>query len=166
MSSKSQHTITRKAVGSGDLVRSPEPPMAWEDENDYVPGRSGGIYWKAYTVMITSLLCGMLLALGHHLFYKSLNGKPVEASQHIIHGVTRQQFNLTIGTLFAFLIKAFLAVAVTSAYTQFVWRAIKKRPTRLTTINTVFHVLTDFWSLLRISVWWRYPLLLLLASII
>jgi hypothetical protein len=272
MSSHSQYKIARKAVGSSGPTRSPEPQgYRSEDEKSYVPGRGGGLYWKAYTTMVSSLFCGMLLALGksrllrllspcvasapsrlirrprhiarlffhrtmidslkilppkplysnylrehgfrfvgaqhyvsyflasvhslvssgsklhnnilsqfstisfrgdtdsrswglgHHLFYNSLNGKPVGTPQHIIRMVTRQQLNLTLGTLFAFLVKACLAVAVTTAYTQIFWRAVKKRSTILTTIDTIYYGPTNVWSLLSFSVWLKYPLLLLLV---
>ncbi|KAE9368893.1 hypothetical protein N431DRAFT_382690 [Stipitochalara longipes BDJ] len=164
MSSHNQYTIARKAVGSNGPTHLPEPQSyRSEDVKSHVPGRGGGLYWKAYTTMVSSLFCGMLLALGHHLFYISLNGKPVGAPQHIIRGVTRQQLNLTLGTLFAFLVKACLAVAITTAYTQIFWRAVKKRSTRLTTIDTIYYGPTNLWSLLSFSVWRKYPLLLLLA---
>jgi hypothetical protein len=65
MSSHSQFTIARKAVGSTGATCSPEPrsPPS-EDEKDHVQERGGGTYWKASTTMISSFLCGMLLALG------------------------------------------------------------------------------------------------------
>jgi hypothetical protein len=58
--------------------------------------------------MVTSLFLGILLTLGHHLFYNSLDGKLVGASDHVIRGVTRQQLNFTLGTLFAFFSEGFL----------------------------------------------------------
>jgi hypothetical protein len=57
----------------------------------------------------------------------------------------------------------FLVVAITTAYMQVVWKDIKKQVIRLTTIDTIFNVISDFWSLLSFSVWWKYPLLFLLA---
>jgi hypothetical protein len=163
MSSNRQQIISRKAVGSTVPPSLHEPQVLPTVGQSRPSGRSGGIHWRAYTTMVTSLLLGILLALGHHLFYNSLDGKPVGASEHVIRGVTRQQLNLTLGTLFAFLVKAFLAVAVTTVYTQIAWRAIKKRATTLGTIDTIFHVVSNFWSLISFSVWWKYPLLLLLA---
>lgn len=163
MSSNGQHKISRKAVASDNPLRSPEPQRPAQDGQSRLVERSGGLHWRAYTTMVASLLFGILLALGHHLFYSHLNGKPVGAPEHVIKGVTRQQLNLTLGTLFAFLVSSFLGVAVTTSYTQIVWRAIKKRTTTLATIDTIFHVVTNFWSLAFFSVWWKYPRLLLLA---
>jgi hypothetical protein len=163
MSLNGQHSISRKAVGSGDPPGSPGPPVLSQDGQSQLSNRTSRIHWRAYATMVASLLFGVLLALGHHLFYSHLNGKPVGAPEHVIKGVTRQQLNLTLGTLFAFLVNAFLGIAVTTSYTQIVWRAIKKRATTLDTIDTVFHVVTNFWSLFYFSVWWKYPLLLVLA---
>lgn len=162
MSSNGQHTINRKAVGSGGPPTSPKQKSPTEKPHQ-PPGSNGGKNWRAYTTMVASLLCGILLAIGHHLFYNSLNGKPVGAPEHVLRGVTRQQLNLTLGTLFSFLVRAFLAAAVTIAYTQVVWRAVKERSTTLSTIDTIFHVATNIWSFLSLSVWWKYPVLLLLA---
>lgn len=111
--------------------------------------------------MLGSLLLGVFLSLGHHLFYRSLGGKAV--SDHAIHGVTGQQLNFAMGTLFAFLVKASLAVAVITAYTQILWRAIKQQPMQLTTIDTIFDAATNFWGFFRFEIWGKYLLLLLLA---
>jgi hypothetical protein len=160
MSSDGQPKIRRKAVSSGS-TQSLELKMLSEDGNRQGPRHGSGIHWKAYTTMLVSLLLGMLLSLWHHLFYHSLDGKPV--SNHPIHGVTGQQLNLAIGTLFAFLVKASLAVAVTTAYTQVLWRAIKQQPMQLTTIDTIFDAATNFWGFFRFGIWGKYLLLLLLA---
>jgi hypothetical protein len=114
--------------------------------------------------MFASLLCGLLLAVGHHLFYTHLNGQPTGSAGHtLLGGVTRQQLNTTIGTIFAFLVKAFLVIAISIAYAQIMWRDLKQQPTKVDAANTVFSALTSIWSLIHLSVWWRYPLLLLLA---
>jgi hypothetical protein len=126
-------------------------------------GKNGGIHWKTCTMMLASLFPGILLALGHHLFYNRLKGQLVGATEPILRGVTQQQLNIAIGTSFAFLVKTFLVVAVSIAYTQIMWKAIKKQAATLTTIDTVFHAVSSIWSLLQYSVWWKYPLLLLLA---
>jgi hypothetical protein len=163
MPTKIPNKVSRKPVGSGDPVKLPESPAPSEDEELPVSSRNGGIHWRACTTMVTSLISGTLLAFGHHVFYNSLSEKPVGVPETVIIRVTRQQLNLTLGALFAFLVKVFLVVAITTAYTQIVWKDIKKQATRLTTIDTIFDVISDFWSLLSFSVWWKYPLLFLLA---
>jgi len=159
----SSHRVSRKPVASDAPPLSPDPQAPQRDGQSELSIRRGGIHWRASTIMVTSLLSGMLLALGHHLFYDHLDGKEVGTSQHIIRGVTPQQLNLTLGTLFAFLVHALLSVAVTTSYTQIVWRAVKKRATTLSNIDTLFHVVSNFWSLVFFSTWWKYPVLFLVG---
>jgi hypothetical protein len=163
MPTKITNSVSRKPVGSGDPTKFPEPPAPSEDEERPVLSKHGSIHWRAYTTMVISLISGTLLAFGHHVFYNSLSDKPVGVPETVIIGVTRQQLNLTLGALFAFLVKVFLVVAITTAYTQMMWKDIKKQATRLTTIDTIFDVISNFWSLLYFSVWWKYPSLFLLA---
>jgi len=119
--------------------------------------------------MILTLIGGIALAIGHHLFYNSLAGKPVEGNYSIQDGkwgVSKQQINSGIGTAFAFLIKAFLAVAVSTAYLQVVWRAVKRQETPLATIDTLFSAPGSVMAFLGVSVWFKYPILLFLFAIV
>lgn len=163
MSSEEQPKIRRKAVGSVS-AQPLELQAVPEDGNRQVSRRGRDIHWKAYTTMLGSLFLGVLLSLGHHLFYRSLEGKAV--SDHAIHGVTGQQLNLAIGTLFAFLVKASLAVAIITAYTQTLWRSIKQQPMQLTAIDTIFEAGTNFWGFFRFAIWGNHLLLLFLATTI
>ena len=117
--------------------------------------------------MFAALMFGILLAIGHHIFYNSLSGKPAATDNfQVLRGqltVSKQKVAITIGTSFAFLIKAALTLAVSIAYTQIVWKTIKRQETSLLTINTLFSILGSLLSFLRVTVWWKYPLLLLLA---
>ena len=125
------------------------------------------IYWKTCTQMFAALVFGILLAVGHHLFYSSLSGKAAATDNYQVLGgqlaVSRQEVEIAIGTSIAFLVKAALALAVSIAYTQVVWKAVKRRETSLLTVDTLFSILGSFMSFLSVSVWWKYPLLLLLA---
>ena len=117
--------------------------------------------------MFTALIFGILLAVGHHMFYSSLSGKPADTDSYRILGgqfaLSKQEVKIAIGTLFAFLVKAALALAVAIAYTQVVWKAVKRQETSLLTVDTLFSILGNVSSFLSVSVWWKYPLLLLLA---
>lgn len=113
--------------------------------------------------MFGGLAGGVLLALGHHLFYHSLQGKPVESNVTLFHRFSKQETDTILGTLFAFLVKAFLALAVSTAYTQLVWKTVKKREMTLASLDTMFSILGNVLAFLKVSVWWKYPFLLLLA---
>lgn len=69
--------------------------------------------------MVTTFVAGCMLSLGHHLFYSNLAGTATPTGYyHAIAGskISKQEFNTAIGTTFAFLVKAMLALAVSTAY--------------------------------------------------
>lgn len=120
-------------------------------------------------LMIGFLVVGLLLAAGHHIFYAQLEGTTAPTGSYRIAGsnVPKQRFNTAVGTAFAFLIKAVLAVAVWIAYAQLFWRSVRTstKGERLSTLDTLFSVPQDLLSLETVGVWLRHPLLLLLAAI-
>lgn len=65
-----------------------------------------GIYWYLPSLMVTVFIAGLVGALGHHAFYKSLDGKRS----------VNQLSMVRIGTAFAFFVKANLVGAVVLAY--------------------------------------------------
>jgi hypothetical protein len=126
------------------------------------------IHWKAPTLMVSSLVAGLILAVGHHVFYSRLNGSPAPASDYDLGGwsIPKQQANIAGGTAFAFLVKASLVVAVGTAYIQTFWRAIAARDIKLAHLDTLGSVPGSITALVAIWRWVNFPLLLLLALII
>ncbi|KAH0337701.1 hypothetical protein KCU81_g7992, partial [Aureobasidium melanogenum] len=102
--------------------------------------------------MVAAFLVGCMLSLGHHLFYSSLAGTNTPTGYyHAIAGnkISKQELNTAIGTTFAFLVKAMLALAVSTAYVQAFWHSAKasKRGQRLSTLETTFPILVIIaWS--------------------
>lgn len=131
--------------------------------------KSVQIYWVTPIAMLLALLVGFLVALGHHLFYSSLAGKPAPTGAYSIAGtnISKQQFNTAVGTAFAFLVKAALAIAVGISYIQAFWHSarVSKKGATLASLDTSYSVLSNPLHLLRLNVWWRHPILLLLAVI-
>ena len=119
--------------------------------------------------MVIALLGGLLLALGHHLFYESLDGKTVPTGSYTIAGreLPKQQFNTSMGTAFALLVRISLAVAVSTAYVQIFWRSIKntKQSPTLAELDSANAGLDNVFSLFNIKLGRKYPMLLLLAFI-
>ncbi|OQD95584.1 hypothetical protein PENSOL_c019G01801 [Penicillium solitum] len=69
--------------------------------------------YSAVIVMVAALLAGLAFALAHDAFYQSLNGKPILKAQPLAglsssFNISDQQVYLSLGTLFAFLVKSFL----------------------------------------------------------
>ena len=125
------------------------------------------IHWLAPTTVLLTLAAGVLFAVGHHLFYWSLEGTPVPDNDYSIFGtnVSRQQVNIGAGTAFAFLVNFALASALATAYAQAFWRIMSRTGTTLESLDTLYSAIGDMSQLLKVHVWWRYPLLLGLAII-
>lgn len=123
------------------------------------------ISWTSPASMLASLLAGVVFALAHHILYSRLAGTTVSASNYNVAGydVSQQQINTASGTALAFLTKVCLVLAISIAYTQAFWRAVGRSRTQISTLDTISSILNNVWAFLRVQVWWRYPLLLLLA---
>jgi hypothetical protein len=125
--------------------------------------------WQAPATIIFALLFGLLFAVGHHLFYANLNGNKVASEDLRILGsdISPQQLNVAIGTAFAFLVKASLVTAVSTAYLQLLWRALLRsaRGSTLGNLDTAFSGLNNIISLGKVWVWWRLPLLFAFAVV-
>ena len=125
--------------------------------------------WQAPATIILALAFGLLFAVGHHLFYRNLDGQRVASEDISILGsdISPQQLNVAIGTAFAFLVKASLVTAVSTAYLQLLWRALLRsgRGSTLGNLDTTFSGLNNIISLGKIWVWWRLPLLFALAVV-
>jgi hypothetical protein len=132
----------------------------------------GSIHMAVPAVMTGALLRGCLFALGHHLFYQSLAGKAVSDQYWNAFGtkITNQQINTAAGTAFAFLVKAALVLAVSTAYTQAFWMAAKgqsqKGNIQVGHLDAGFSALGDVLCLTKGSLWRRCPTLLALAVMV
>jgi hypothetical protein len=119
--------------------------------------------------MVFALLGGCCLALGHHFFYASLSGQVVPTRSYSFAGTKlhMQQFNTSVGTAFAFLIKSLLAVAISIAYIQLFWCTVKRMKQRplLGELDWATAGVSNVFSLLHFKFWWKYPLLAVLALI-
>ncbi|KAI9164065.1 formylmethionine deformylase-like protein [Paramyrothecium foliicola] len=115
--------------------------------------------WRSPIFMISFLLSGILLSLGHHLYYSSLDGKEVLTT-------IEQQWALRIGTGFAFLVRAAFAAAIGVAFTQQIWVNLRRAPTTLEGIDSMVSLTTDLTSYLNGEVLRRSNVLLLMATAI
>lgn len=52
-------------------------PVGSADQREYEPRK---IHWVSPTIMVVSLLCGVALTVGHHAYYKTLDGQEVGSS--------------------------------------------------------------------------------------
>lgn len=125
------------------------------------------IHWLAPTTVLFALAAGVLFALAHHLFYSSLRGQPVESEDVDLLGfdVSTQQINITAGAVFAFLVNFSLGTALATAYTQLVFRRLIHRKTTLETWDSAYGALGNVFYLVKVWIWWQFPLMCLLVII-
>ena len=132
-------------------------------------GYPNWIWLSSPVLMIGSLVAGVFLALGHHLFYASLAGTDAPTGSYRIAGsmIPKQRFNTAVGTAFAFLVRAALTVAVGIAYTQMYWRSARtaRKGQKLSTMDTTYSIMTNVFEFAMVQVWVKYPLMLSLAIV-
>jgi hypothetical protein len=110
--------------------------------------------------MVSGLILGVLLAIGHHLFYHSLDKK-------IVHSNEEQQWYLRVGTGFAFAIKSLLVASATLAYSQVLWITLDGCSTGITLSGLdSFGVTYGAWHFVNGELWKRGPALAVIALVI
>lgn len=126
----------------------------------------GGIHWRAPAVMLLSFVVAVGIAIGHHLFYASLDGQEVVTHEMSIVGLqtTRQQVNIFIGTLLAFLFKAAIAIAASTAYMQIFFRiVVGQDECKMGKLDNMFSGSKDLLSFAYLVTYYRYTLLAVMA---
>lgn len=126
--------------------------------------------YSAVIVMVAALLAGLACALAHDAFYQSLNGKPILKAQPLAGlssslNISDQQVYLSLGTLFAFLVKSFLGASVSTVFDQFVWKSIHGQRTKIGIIDDLLLVLKNGFTVLNLRLWKRFPTSMTLALI-
>ncbi|KAM0080783.1 hypothetical protein ACKRZS_007050 [Fusarium odoratissimum] len=109
-------------------------------------------------LMTGSLFLGLLLAIGHHLYYHYLDGR-------IIKSQNQQEWFLRVGTGIAFLARALLSAAVGFAYTQILWRTLRSKSVTIEGVNSLFGVLHNAWDFTTWELWTAAPALAVVATI-
>ncbi|KAJ9641775.1 hypothetical protein H2201_003836 [Coniosporium apollinis] len=122
------------------------------------PLRKPAIHWRAPTIMFGSLVAGTALAIGHHFFYFGFDGMRVDKAMS-------QQWTNRYGTVFAFLVKMFLAIATGAAYVQQQWSIFQSQPIRIDRADSMFGILGDATLFFSTRLWLKNPLLTLPALV-
>ncbi|CAO2655643.1 Nn.00g044460.m01.CDS01 [Neocucurbitaria sp. VM-36] len=108
--------------------------------------------------MIALFISGILVALGHHLFYSRFDGTTVRSSADGASEYISQTWIIRYGTAFAFVAKTLLAGAVIVGYKQHMWINLRRKANTVATIDAVFAATHDFLAFLS-------PVFLLRAKI-
>ncbi|KAL4791249.1 hypothetical protein BDV19DRAFT_381782 [Aspergillus venezuelensis] len=94
-----------------------------------------GVGWQSPTIMLGLAICGALLSLGHHLYYRRLDNTLVTSTD-------QQTWAIRIGTGLAFLVKTSLVSAVGIAAAQQIWATLRQRSMKLRGIDGMLIPLT------------------------
>jgi len=106
--------------------------------------------------MIGLFVVGIVLALGHHFYYQSLDGTVVSSD-------TRQEWALRVGTAFAFLTHSSLVASAGTAYAQRLWVTVKGKQFRLEALDNIFSLQSSPFSFFSWEVLSRAKVLCLLG---
>ncbi|ETS74716.1 hypothetical protein PFICI_13200 [Pestalotiopsis fici W106-1] len=107
-------------------------------------------------LIVTNLLLGIIFAVGHHLFYASLDGE-------IVRSPSQQEWYLRIGTGLSFLVRALLSASIGSAYVQLIWHNLKSTTTSIKGVDAILGVLHNIWDLTVWELWRTRPIVIVVA---
>lgn len=131
------------------------------------PSKVKSIHWLVPTTIILALVIGSLLALGHDLFYASLNSNTVSTEPYFVAGrpLPRQQLDSAVGVAFAFLFRTSLSIAISTAYVQFFWKKVgttKQSPT-LAELDWASQLTNNVLRFFNFKYWRKYSILVIMA---
>lgn len=123
------------------------------------------IHWRQPVAMLGGLLAATIVAISHHVFYRSLDGQS-------IGNETSQQWNVAIGTGLAFLVRVLLSISLGTAIVQCFWHSLfepagrrPRPPVNLENVDRLFSITTDLIGFLHPGVWAFNPLMVLSAAL-
>ncbi|GKU22913.1 unnamed protein product [Fusarium langsethiae] len=97
------------------------------------------------TVMCLFFICGIALAIGHHVFYRSMSGTFTQSAES-------QQWAIRVGSLFALLATVCFRACVTMSFTQVIWRTFRRHGIEISVIDKIFALTSDPLSFLSLRV--------------
>ncbi|THV54258.1 hypothetical protein BGAL_0031g00320 [Botrytis galanthina] len=116
------------------------------------------INWQQPTFMCSMLICGLILAIGHHVYYISLSGSPAGDA-------TRQAWSIRFGTAFAFLVVACFKAITVSALGQYLWSVVRSKGLKISDLDRLFALTSNPISIFSVSVIKNASLAALLGTI-
>lgn len=104
-----------------------------------------GVNWKTPVRMIGLLIVGRAVALGHHFYYRFLDGRIVSSrdSDSNWSNPESQEWQLRYGTAFAFTAKTCMAAAVSVVYQQHLWTTVSTKSISISGLIAAFGAISD-----------------------
>jgi hypothetical protein len=140
---------------SADEIRTDEAPVSSAEAKPLVVQYEStcfdkrGIHWLVPAQMVSLLVAGIALAVGHHAYYQSLAGTkvlPIDDTTSAWN-TARQEWKIRFGTAFAFLAKTCLATSVAIAYTQHIWATCRKKAYSVSGLDAMFSATSDIFAI-------------------
>jgi hypothetical protein len=99
------------------------------------------IHWITPASIAALYVAGVIAAVGHHLFYKKLDGEPAE----------NQLLMIRYGTALAFFVKSTLVGTVILCYRQRIWYTFRKKAMTISAIDGLFAATEDPTSFINLE---------------
>ncbi|KAI1393011.1 uncharacterized protein F4822DRAFT_426206 [Hypoxylon trugodes] len=129
-------TIYSKGI-SGDGVH-----FHTEEYNNEVPEKRMSIAWQDPIIAIALFIGSILVVVGHHIYYASLDNTPVYSD-------SQQIWAIRIGTGLALVIRCGLVATIGLAAVQQTWATLRQRAISIRGIDSMFDILDNPWSFLN-----------------
>ncbi|KAI0382315.1 hypothetical protein F5Y04DRAFT_52790 [Hypomontagnella monticulosa] len=133
--------------------RSPRTPPPYSAA---IPLARRWWHWRPAWFMYVSFFFGVACAIGHHIFYKSLDGKPA----------VNQLAMLRYGTVISFAAKAGLVAAVVMAFRQRIWATVRSKFLSVAALDSLFAATEDVTAMLNFEIYKRAKIAVLLAMFV
>ncbi|KAF2139835.1 uncharacterized protein K452DRAFT_274310 [Aplosporella prunicola CBS 121167] len=117
------------------------------------------LHLLAPIMMMVTFLLGIAFSLGHHFYYTWLDGQ-------IVLSTNRQQWALRFGNVFAFLAKVCFCSAAQIAFTQWLWRTVRREYISIRGIDAAFSLNETLLSFLNLEMLLKIRVGALLAVVI
>lgn len=136
-----RHRHSSRSVSFG-----PSTTFMYPGQDKPPPSRGGSLRprscrprWHSSFSMYICFIFGVLCAVGHHIFYASLDGEPAESQTEM----------LRYGTFLAYAAKAGFSAAAISAFKQRIWVTVRSRFMSISALDSMFAAAEDLTALIN-----------------
>ena len=139
------------------------------------------IHWRYPALTLLLFVAGILLAVGHDIYYGTLNGQRADLdgsttasaststsnpfASLVGSNVSQQTWAIRIGTGLAFLCKTALSIVVGLVGAQQIWYTLRRKDTSIYRIDGMFQLIENPLALLNGGLIWHAKLLSVLALV-
>lgn len=138
-SQRNRHSSRSVSFGPSTTFMYPGQNKAPPSRASSLRPRSCSPRWHSSFSMYICFIFGLLCAVGHHIFYASLDGEPAESQTEM----------LRYGTFLAYAAKAGFSAAAISAFKQRIWVTVRSRFMSISALDSMFAAAEDMTALLN-----------------